>query len=87
MAQHPFTPEPREPEPWPERLITPWEWEGAELDGHGGTLTTHLVDEEDLERLEEEDAANVAFWHDRGFSIGFGTYVPPSDCEITNLEG
>ncbi len=76
--QHPFTPEPRVPEPWPERDITPWEW-GASSPGLGSDAPTHeVIADGDLERVAKHEKRQRRKWRKRGFSIGFGSIDPDS---------
>jgi hypothetical protein len=73
--QHPFTPEPKVPEPWPERLTTPWEWDPSGGPGIGLDPPTHeIIAEADLKRVKAWKRKQRRKWRERGFSIGFGEY-------------
>ncbi len=72
--QHPFTPEPRIPEPWPERDITPWEWAEGEPGESGIAHSMMVLDDEDLARMKRWEKSQRRKFRKRGFSIGFGPY-------------
>jgi hypothetical protein len=73
--QHPFTPEPREPEPWPDRELTPWEWsEGSTPVTTSDPPSVEVLHRDDIRRVKAAERAQRKAWRKRGFSIGFGGY-------------
>ena len=77
MAQHPFTPEPREPEPWPGPREVPsaWVWDAESDTVHtepGGALV--ILDADELKAMAKHERAQRKRYKARGFSVGFGTY-------------
>jgi hypothetical protein len=71
--QHPFTPEPRIPEPWPDRDITPWEWADGEPGETGGSHQMLLLYDDELAAMDKWEKKRQKAWKKRGFSIGFGS--------------
>lgn len=75
-TQHPFTPEPREPEPWPDRdapSVARW---NPELGGitAPGDLLVEIVADGDLKRMRDHEKSQRVKYRKRGFSIGFGSF-------------
>jgi hypothetical protein len=76
--QHPFTPEPREPEPWPaEPGAGPWAPEEGSIPAVDGP-TTEVLAASDLKRIKNWEARQRRKYRKRGFSIGFGSIEPKS---------
>ena len=75
--QHPFTPEPRVPEPWPgpREIPSGWVWDAEGDGGHMGEAPERVViHPADLKRVKAHERAERRKWRERGFSIGFGSY-------------